>query len=52
MYNNTQKYPQEELQDGVYEDKMKELKVRWNGNKRTENVVYLSGSRIHTPQQN
>lgn len=52
LERNRKKYPQEELQSGVYEDKMKELKVRWNGNKRTENVVYLSSSRIHTPQQN
>jgi NTP pyrophosphatase (non-canonical NTP hydrolase) len=48
LERNRKKYPQHELQDGVYEDKMKELKLRWNGNKRTENVVYLSGSRVHT----
>ena len=48
LERNRKKYPQEELQNGVYEDKMKDLKQRWNGNKRTENVVYLSSSRIHT----
>jgi len=48
LERNRKKYPQEELQNGVYEDKMKDLKQRWNGNKRTENVVYLSSSRIQT----
>lgn len=42
---NSHKYPREEVQDGVYEVKMKELKERWNGNKKTENIVYMSGAK-------
>ncbi len=46
IQRNSEKYPQHELQDGDYEEKMVDLKGRWNGNKKTENVVYLAGARV------
>ncbi len=46
ILRNSHKYPQHELQDGDYEEKMVDLKGRWNGNKKTENVVYLAGARV------
>ncbi len=45
---NTDKYPKEDMQDGVYEEKMADKKREWLPMKKTENVVYLSSSRIHT----
>lgn len=42
---NSAKYPAHELQSGVYEEKMIDLKQRWNGQKKTENIVYMSPAR-------
>jgi NTP pyrophosphatase (non-canonical NTP hydrolase) len=52
LKRNTDKYPKEDMQVGVYEEVMATKKREWIPRKRTENVVYLSDSRIHTQQQN
>lgn len=43
---NNDKYPIEELQEGDYDTKMKDLKYRWNGHKKTENIIYMSPARL------
>ena len=46
LQRNGDKYPAEELKVGIYEEKMQDLKYRWNGNKKTENIVYMSPARL------
>ena len=46
LQRNEDKYPAEELKVGIYEEKMQDLKYRWNGNKKTENIVYMSPARL------
>ncbi len=46
IQRNTVKYPVSELQEGDYHEKMRELKYRWNGHKKTENIVFMSPARL------
>jgi hypothetical protein len=46
LQRNDDKYPAEELVSGDYEEKMQNLKHRWNERKKTENIVYMSPAKL------
>lgn len=46
LKRNEMKYPAIEFLNGDYDEKMKELKYRWNGHKKTENIVFMSPARL------
>lgn len=42
LQRNDDKYPASELKVGIYEERMQDLKYKWNGHKKTENMMYMS----------